>query len=63
MRTRQQNRQQMRPMHQNATNPSLLQWDVFMEWAEEHRFALLLVLIVLFLVWKEHTLFWAPHGW
>ena len=40
----------MRPMHQNATNPSLLQWDVFMEWAEEHRFAWLLVLIVLFLV-------------
>jgi hypothetical protein len=45
------------------TNPPLFQWDVFLEVFEEHWFAWLLVISALLLLWKEYSLFWAPHGW
>ena len=55
-------REEFRPMRQHA-NPSLLQWGVFWECIHEHMFAWVLLSVALFLLWKEYSLFWAPHGW
>ncbi len=55
-------REAYRPMRDGA-NPPVYQWDVLLEVLEEHWLALMLVTIALFLVWKEYSLFWQPHGW
>lgn len=47
-------RMRMKPMRHQHVHYSLFEWDVFVDWAEEHRWAWFLVLVFAFLLYKEY---------
>lgn len=52
----------MQPMRHHAS-ASTFDWDFVTDMVWDHGCMFILLGIVLFLLWKEYTIYWAPHGW